>query len=162
MDRESGKKIEKEDSKSRKQSRKRIANRERSLPAKLCIRWSSYATSWHHLFLSQIYIRAGKLAQISVPLKIKHWSDSLILGKLYMGRSVLFRAFQRAIKRQNWVSVALNPKISKFFTIFFGTEGVLSLFPLWSSIFYTLVHRLVHRPPTRYPPPKNPYWHIQH
>ena len=62
MDRESGKKIEKEESKSRKKSRKRIANRESSLPAKLCIRWSSYATS----FLSQTYIRAGTLAQISV------------------------------------------------------------------------------------------------
>ena len=72
MDRESGQKIEKEDSKSRKQSKKRIANRESSLPAKLYIRWSSYATSWHHLFLSQIYIRAGRLAQISVPSKIKH------------------------------------------------------------------------------------------
>ena len=119
MDRESGKKIEKEDSKSRKKSRKRIANRESRLPAKLFIRWSSYATSWHHLFLSQIYIRAGTLAHIIVPSKIKHWSDSFILGKLYMGRRVLFRAFQRAIKRQNWVSVALNPKIWKFFTIFY-------------------------------------------
>jgi len=128
------------------------------LPAKFCPRWSSYSTSCHHFCLSQIYVRAGTLAQICVQSKIKVLSDSLIIGNLYIGRSVFFSAFQQAIKHPNWVSVALRSSLEAenfdyptcVWVLFWVCKGVPATFSWWIKM-HTRQQKFC-RPPKCIPP----------